>query len=130
METSKQRIERILTYKGINAKQLSEACGYDRPQVVYDILNEKTKGISPSLSIKIVSAFPEINRTWLLTGEGDMLTGNETQNDGRQQLSQDTTRIIADMSATIRSQQETITRLIDENIRLRDELAQFYTKTA
>ena len=130
METSKQRIERILTYKGINAKQLSEICGCQRAQVIYDVLNEKTKSISQNLSIKISSAFPEISRTWLLTGEGDMLIGTNSQNGAQQSISADSTKIIADMSAPIRSQQETIQRLLDEINGLRNELVQFYTKTA
>lgn len=37
-----QRLEAILNYYGINAKSLSEKCGYGRPQGIYDVQNGKT----------------------------------------------------------------------------------------
>ena len=66
-------INNILEYSGLNPKSFSEKIGLDRPQAIYDIQKGKTKNISPNMADKIVSAFPEINRTWLLTGEGEML---------------------------------------------------------
>ena len=64
-----QRLEAILNYYGINAKSLSEKCGYGRPQGIYDVQNGKTKEISTTMANKILSVFPELNRVWLLTGE-------------------------------------------------------------
>ena len=71
-------IDSILNYLGINAKKLSEALGYERPQVIYDIQKGKTNVISPTLASKIVSVYPEINKAWLMTGEGEMLN-NESK---------------------------------------------------
>ena len=68
-----QRLEAILNYYGINAKSLSEKCGYGRPQGIYDVQNGKTKEISTTMANKILSVFPELNRVWLLTGEGNMI---------------------------------------------------------
>lgn len=65
----------VLNYSNLNPKNLSEKIGLDRPQAIYDIQKGKTKNISPNMADKIASAFPEINRTWLLTGEGEMLKG-------------------------------------------------------
>lgn len=121
MDTAKQRIEKILLCKNINAKQLSELCGYERPQVLYDILNEKTKSISNSISIKITSVFPEINRSWLLSGEGSMMLSDT------QKSNVSNSDILENLATTIRSQQETITRLINENQQLREELRKFYS---
>lgn len=73
-----QRLEAILNYYGINAKSLSEKCGYGRPQGIYDVQNGKTKEISTTMANKILSVFPELNRVWLLTGEGNMI--NERNN--------------------------------------------------
>lgn len=64
---------KILEYKKLNAKAFSEFIGLDRPQAIYDIQKGKTKSISQSMANKISSVFPDINRVWLLTGEGDML---------------------------------------------------------
>ena len=68
--TSKEIIDKILQIKGLNTKSFSEKIGLERPQAIYDIQKGKTKTISTQLSNKILSAFPDINRTWLLTGEG------------------------------------------------------------
>ena len=68
-----ERIEKILEIYGIKAKTLAEKIGLDRPQAIYDILHGKTKSISDSMAVKIISAFPEVNKYWLLTGEGDVL---------------------------------------------------------
>lgn len=70
--TARERIEYIIKELNINAKTLSEALGYDRPQIIYDILKSKTKSISENLSIKISSVYPQFNRAWILTGEGDI----------------------------------------------------------
>ena len=77
--TTQERINEILLRFNINAKVLSERLGYDRPQVIYDIQKGKTKGISGALASKIISVFPEIDKAWLLTGEGDMLSGTVSQ---------------------------------------------------
>lgn len=66
-------IDKLLSYSGLNAKMFAEKIGLDRPQAIYDIIKGKTKNISPNMAVKILSVFPEINRTWLLTGEGEML---------------------------------------------------------
>lgn len=70
---AKERLNCIFSHYGLNAKSFSEKIGLGRPQAIYDILNDKTKSITENLSIKIISVFPEINKVWLLTGEGDML---------------------------------------------------------
>ena len=75
--TAADRIDAILVLRGIKAKQLADLIGLDRPQAIYDILHGKTKGITESMAIKIISAFPEINKAWLISGEGKMLV-NET----------------------------------------------------
>ena len=66
-------INNLLNYSGLNAKQFAERIGLERPQAIYDIQKGKTKTISPGMANKILSAFPAINRAWLLSGEGQML---------------------------------------------------------
>ena len=68
-----ERIDTLLEMYELNAKALSEMLGMKRPQAIYDILNGKTRSITEKMAIKIVSAFSEINKTWLLTGEGSIL---------------------------------------------------------
>lgn len=78
MEANK-KIELILEYLKISPKVFSERLGYDRPQIIYDIQKGKTKRISEDLAFKISSVFPDIDRIWLLTGEGEMIKDRITQ---------------------------------------------------
>ena len=39
------------------------------------MLKNKTKAISDNLANKIISVFPQYSKSWLLTGEGEMLKG-------------------------------------------------------
>lgn len=71
--TASQKIEKILKHLNINAKTFSEELGYERPQIIYDILKGKTKRISENLATKISSVYTEIDRVWLLTDERTML---------------------------------------------------------
>lgn len=73
MMAGAQIIDKLLEFFQLNAKSFSEKIGLDRPQAIYDIQNGKTKGISPRMADKIISAFPEVDKAWLLSGEGEML---------------------------------------------------------
>lgn len=75
--TASEKIYSILNHLNINAKSFAERLGYDRPQIIYDIQKGKTKRISSDLAIKIISVFPDINRSWLLADEGEMLKKKE-----------------------------------------------------
>lgn len=69
----KEVIIKLLDYSKLNVKQFSEKLGMKRGQAIYDIMSGKTRRISEKLANQIISEFPEINRSWLLTGEGEML---------------------------------------------------------
>ena len=71
-------INNVLKYTGLTPSIFAKKLGEKRPQRIYDIQNGKTKKLSPEIADKIVSVFPAINRTWLLTGEGDMLNESTT----------------------------------------------------
>ena len=74
-----QKIDAILNHLHISAKSFADKLGYERPQIIYDIQKGKTKRISPELANKIISVFPEINRSWLLADDGEMLRANQVQ---------------------------------------------------
>ncbi|HFA9664970.1 TPA: hypothetical protein WM907_001062 [Neisseria gonorrhoeae] len=77
--TPPQIIEALADYLKISVAELSQKAGYERAQSFYDVLNGKTKNISPKMANNIVSAFPEINKDWLLTGNGEMLIEEEEE---------------------------------------------------
>lgn len=67
----KDRLELIFITYNTNANQLSKDLGKKRSQGIYDVLNGKV-GISQRLSELIISIYENLNKSWLLTGEGNM----------------------------------------------------------
>lgn len=70
---AKERIEAILEHYDITAAKLAQRIGARTTQSIYDILHGQTKTITSTMEKKILSCFSDINRTWLLTGEGEMI---------------------------------------------------------
>lgn len=80
--TPAEVLDILIKNLGMNPKTFSEALGFDRPQAIYDILNGKTKSVSSRVANKILSVFPEINRSWLLTGQGCMVNTGDISYSG------------------------------------------------
>lgn len=76
--TDSERISKIAEYSGLSIKKLAEEIGLKTVQTLYDIKNGK-HGISREVANKIKAKYLNINLAWLLTGEGQMLTNNNTQ---------------------------------------------------
>ena len=73
-ETAVKILNDILKHLGMSVKQFSDSLGKERPQWAYDVLNpEKKVGISKNIADLIIEHYPQFNKSWLLTGEGDML---------------------------------------------------------
>ena len=111
--TAAERLNEVLKYTRTNVKSLSERLGYARPQGLYDVAAGRTKSISPDLCRKIVTAFPEFNHVWLLTGEGEMLIKKKDEAPPLQTGSVDVMRIFLNMSDTIIRQEENISKLTE-----------------
>lgn len=77
--TAKEILEKLLSRTGLTINSLATEIGLSRAQALYDIQNEKTKSITPSMADRIIQRFSDIDRVWLLTGEGDMLGGHDPQ---------------------------------------------------
>ena len=67
----KDRLELLFVTYNTNANQLAKDLGKKRSQGIYDVLNGKV-GISQRLSDLIISMYDNVNKSWLLTGEGSM----------------------------------------------------------
>ncbi len=71
--TPPQIIETLAEHFKVTVSELAQKSGYERAQSFYDVISGKTKNISPKMANKIATAFPEISKDWLLTGNGSML---------------------------------------------------------
>lgn len=70
----KERIKALVEYSGLSIPKFADKVGFKTPQAVREMLSGKTKTLSEAAEHKLVKAFPGINKTWLLTGEGDMIS--------------------------------------------------------
>lgn len=72
-----ERLSKVVGHTGESRASLARRADLI-PQRLTDIINEKTKDISFDVADKLANAVPNLNREWLLTGEGDMLTSRDT----------------------------------------------------
>ena len=70
---AKEILETILKNEGITYNELSKKMGLKRAQALYDIRDGKIKHISHEAAEKIISAYPQYNKSWLLTGDGNVI---------------------------------------------------------
>lgn len=82
MDTS-DRLQLLIDHYHLNPSSFAVRIGAKTKQAIYDILKGRTRRVSASIESKILSAFPEVNRVWLLTGEGAMLQGGFTNSPGK-----------------------------------------------
>lgn len=68
------RIRELVIHSGLTIPKFAAYVGFKTPQAVRELLKGNTKTLSDAAMIKIMRAYPEISKDWLLTGEGDMLT--------------------------------------------------------
>lgn len=70
--TDSERIKAVIDYAKMTTNEFSTSLGWERAMNLYNILNGKTN-ISVRVCNRICKKYPEINYTWLLTGDGNML---------------------------------------------------------
>lgn len=68
----------IIENEGLNRNSFANSIGVDYKQVC-DIINGDTKSITKKFAEKILHAFPQYNRVWLLTGEGNKFAEKSNQ---------------------------------------------------
>jgi transcriptional regulator with XRE-family HTH domain len=66
--TTKERTIRFITSKGLSVKKFEEICGLSNGYI-----NSMKSGFGNNKLSQVLTAFPELNRDWLVYGEGDML---------------------------------------------------------
>lgn len=70
-----ERIKRFADYKGLNPKSFEIVSGLSNGS--FAKLSDNTR---KSTIVRISNAFPDLNTSWLLTGEGEMLNPTEKKN--------------------------------------------------
>lgn len=70
----KQRILDFIKYKGISIKRFEEMC-----QLSNGYISSMRKGFGSDKLNNVLNSFPDLNRDWLLYGEGEMLKPSISQ---------------------------------------------------
>ena len=74
-----QRIEQIIKWTGVaSVSAFAREIGLNRGENLYQI-KRGNNGISRDLADNITLKYPQISKAWILTGEGEMLPGNNTK---------------------------------------------------
>lgn len=66
----KSRILEFISYLGVTNKEFERRCGMSNGYI-----NSMRKGLGVNMIENVLSAYPELNRIWLITGQGEMLNG-------------------------------------------------------
>ena len=111
METTvKERLLAFIEYKGMSKNKFETLCGLSKRYV-----SNISQSISPVVCKRISLRFPELNMGWLLTGEGEMLSGPGGQSRkpelGDVVLSGDMVKLFINMTETIKHQENNISVL-------------------
>jgi phage repressor protein C with HTH and peptisase S24 domain len=72
-------LDKLFTHFKMSVKKFSESIGLKTPDRLYLVLKERND-VSSDLAGIIISKYPQVSYEWLLTGEGEMLKSEETNN--------------------------------------------------
>lgn len=70
-----QRIEAVIKYSGKTTNGFAKHIGLPRGENLYQI-KRGNNGISLDVASRICHFFPEIDKLWILTGDGQMFSGD------------------------------------------------------
>lgn len=73
--TTKRIIAEVLETLGMNAPKFAEAIGINY-QRIFDLQRGRTKKFNPNVAALICERFPQINKSFLFTGEGSVLVSD------------------------------------------------------
>jgi len=72
-----QRLEKVIKWAGMSVNAFALHIGLKRSENLYQI-KKGNHGISKELANIISTKYPQISRSWLLTGEGEMLKDGDS----------------------------------------------------
>lgn len=77
MTTTQDRVRQLIEYKGLTVNAFENLCGLANGTV-----SKMGQGTRRGTFDKIFRTFPNVNRDWLLYGEGDMIPGEKNTKQG------------------------------------------------
>ena len=71
------RFEQIASHYGLSFRALGKRLNLSSAQVFYDMKSGKIQGVSRKILESVKENLPEINSSWLVTGDGEMLNSSK-----------------------------------------------------
>ena len=128
-----QKIEELLHHFRMEQKNFAEKCGFE-PNNISKIKLGKC-GISNRVANKILAAFPEVDKTWLMTGEGEMIKNSNYQSNNsgsfigkvgnNSHISQNDISVMVEM---LRNKDNIIQDILKRNEKLQERLFELQDK--
>ena len=122
-QTVKERLISFIKYLNTSQGRFEKECGLANGYV-----NNIRKSITADKLQQIALVYPELNKAWLLTGEGEMLKTEEFENPMVQKTADLLDKLVASMEATIESQKQVIEAQKAEIERLQRALSDMEAK--
>ena len=107
--TTKERTLRFIAYKGLSVKKFEETCGLSNGYI-----NSMKSGYGKGKLEQVLSAFPELNRDWLVYGEGEMLKGETRPLTQPEVTAEEEPRSESSLVAELRAQIERLEAKVDQ----------------
>lgn len=80
MSHPSERLSLLINTLSLNVNSFSTECGYSSSTTIWRIINDNKKPSKPTLD-KICARFKNVNKEWLLTGQGSMFLTKEFSDD-------------------------------------------------
>ena len=71
MSSPATRIEKLINTLNLNPRSFAIECGYEQPTTIYSLLKRNGKPSKATVD-KICFRFKNVNREWLIIGQGEM----------------------------------------------------------
>ena len=103
------RLQGLISALNLNPRQFAVELGYEQATTIYNILKRQSTPSRSTLD-KICNRFPQVNREWLLTGQGSMFNTPTASSDDltitAKQVIDHISRLIPDLSLVEKFAQE------------------------
>ena len=113
--TTQDRIKKFIAFKGLSTKRFEELAGLSNGYV-----NSVKHRLGERKLESVLNAFPELNRNWLMFGEGNMLKEtkyNVSQEDKIKEMENRICELVADkkhLQETVQNLQFYIAKLLEK----------------
>lgn len=117
MEIVKDRLKAFITYLNLTNQRFEIECGLSNGYI-----SNMRKGVGEDALERISNKYPQLSRSWLLTGEGDMLksTSNTDTNSKEDAMTIEMlTRMLYDSNLKTKELERKIDELETENYELK-----------